>query len=444
MGEGWAHTGLERRPVAFGASLRALRLRAGLSQKQLADFSTLSVRAIRDLEAGRVRSPRRDTLRLLEKALNLGPDRGDSLTAGLSSASSSGLGPFLGAWPVRPPVANGTLIGRSRELDTLMHLFGAEQRRLLAVTGIEGVGKTRLALEFARALHIRHESSILWVSLSDEVRPWGKQTAEAALLSARIRELIHAGPEGARRIGELIGDRSTLIALDGLRTTGASADVIAQLLAECPGLRMLITTRNPAGLAAESLFPLAPLPVPDAAHGMEPARAEEVASVRMLLMQMKQVRPAFELSAGTVATVVRICGALDGLPGALEHGARWSLVYSPQELARQLEADPLLVATPPAGGEWGTPRLFESVRRAVLSLTRRQRRLLSVMGRRPGQWSIAEVSASTGLGTADVMDDMYMLLMRGLIRRRDEADQSLFELLNIVRHLHGAAGKGLV
>lgn len=255
--------------------------------------------------------------------------------------------------------------------------------------------------------------------------------------------MIHAGPEGARRIEELVGDRDMLITLDGLQTTGEAADGIAQLLAECPKLRMLITTRNPAGLAAESLFPLAPLPVPDAARAVGPAEAEQVASVQLLLMQMKQVRPAFELSAGTVATVVRICRALDGLPAALEHGARWSLVYSPQQLAQQLEEDPLMVATPPAGAELGLPRIFESVRHTVRSLTSRQRRLLSAMAQRAGQWSIAEAAASTGLRRTEVLNDMYLLIMRGLVRRSDEADHSLFEMLNIVRHLHAGGGKAL-
>ncbi|MGP3925972.1 helix-turn-helix domain-containing protein [Streptomyces sp. 8N616] len=434
---------MDRDSGAFGPSLRSLRLQAGLSQKQLADFSTLSVRAIRDLENGRVKSPRRDTIQLLGKALNLDAVQQDCLRAlGSMGAPSVSIVPPLGPDPVRPPVATGPLIGRDHELDTLMNLFGAEHRRLITITGLAGVGKTRLALEFARALHVQEGSSVLWVPLAEESRRWNKQSADTALLSARIRDLILAERNDVKSIRELIGHGSTLIALDGKEDTFALTDVIAQLLAEFPRLRILITARNSTGVTAESLFPLAPLPLPEADPDMDPSKADRVASVKMFLMHMKQVRPDFELSTGNVAAISRICRALDGLPAALELGARWSLMYSPQQMADLLVNDPMMVATPLDGEKRDVLGMFASIRSIITSLTQRQRRLLSVMAQRPGYWSITDVAASTGMEVADFADDMYTLLMHGLLRRRDETGQSRFEALNIVRSLRGDDERG--
>lgn len=440
MPAGESHTAPDPGSAAFGPRVRGLRLRAGLSQKQLADFSTLSVRAIRNIETGRVRSPRRDTLRLLLRNLDLDPQERDLLERLGSEGPDRAPSPSAVSHPGDLPAANGPLVGRHHEFDALMNLFVAERRRLITVTGIEGVGKTRLALEFARELH-REGMRVLWVPLAEDAPLWRAHGGEAATLATQVRGFVRAGEQGTRRIRELIGDCDTLIALDGQRRSGGPTEAVTRLLAECPRLRILVTARGTVGRAAESLFPLGPLSVPDTGCDTDPTTLQQSASVRMFLLFMRQVRPDFRLDPGNAALVVSICRALDGLPAALERGARWSLVYSPQQLVQQLAVDPLTVVRPPDGAGWGAPPVFESVRQTMVSLTRRQRLLLSAMAQHVGCWSIAEAALSTGMSITECAKDIYNLLLHGLIRRRDNGDQSHFEALNIVRCIQRDQGR---
>jgi transcriptional regulator with XRE-family HTH domain len=165
----------------LGPRLRDLRLRAGLSQKQLADFSTLSVRAIRDIEGGRVRRLRQDTLHLLFEALGLTDSQRKSLEhtspavakeivklpTGLEEAAHS-------------PMLNGCLRPRVSEMRALMHIFGPMGRRLVIASGIEGVGKTRLALELAQTFSIREGTAVVWVPLGDRAPKDDEETATTA------------------------------------------------------------------------------------------------------------------------------------------------------------------------------------------------------------------------------------------------------------------------
>ncbi|MFH9423997.1 helix-turn-helix domain-containing protein [Streptomyces sp. NPDC017529] len=426
----------DRGRPALGPQLRALRLAARLSQKQLADVSTLSVRAIRDIENGRVRQPRRDTCRLLVKALDLRTGRRDALRVFDSADTPApGADAPAGLEPLAPPVGNGPLIGRRDELSTLTRLFTTEQRRLITLTGIGGVGKSRLAQELARTLYERDGTSVLWVRLDEAAGGGRPQGGVAAAVSARARELVHTGPEGARRIGELLGDGDTLLVLDGARSYGELAGLVPPLHGECPRLRVLITARSATGTAANAVFPLAPLPVPLAEPHPCVATTEANASVQVFLTYVQHMRPAFRLNGANVAAVVRTCRALDGLPMALELAARWSLVYSPWQLARQLAADPLLVTRPPEGWAGGVPGVLESVRDAVDALTHRQGALLTAMLKRGGYWTMAEAAEAVGTGLAEAADDTYALLLHGLLRRTDCAGQTLFETLNIVRSL---------
>ncbi|MFD5544256.1 helix-turn-helix domain-containing protein, partial [Streptomyces sp. NPDC127079] len=134
----------------LGVLLRDHRRRAGLTQRHLADLTTVSVRAIRNLEQGKVLSPRLDTIRLLADGLRLGSAQRETLLEAarrrLGTADHSaegGCGPT--PWLVRSP-----LIGRDTEVDALTALLAQPDGRLVSVVGIGGVGKSHLAAEAVR------------------------------------------------------------------------------------------------------------------------------------------------------------------------------------------------------------------------------------------------------------------------------------------------------
>lgn len=426
----------------FGRQLRDLRLQSGLSQTQLARSSTLSVRAIRDLENGRVRQPRADSLRLLADALGLSAPQLNRLT------NDHSLG--LLAAGAAEPAMSGPFIGREQELAALTTMLGAEHHRLVTITGIEGVGKTRLALEVAHALEAAERTAVLWLPLDDDRLRGGRTAHGAPERPAWLREVVPPGPDSCRRLVEAVGESNGLLVLDGARPGHELADFTAALLAGCPRLRIVVTTRTPVDMPLETLFPLAPLAVPTA--DTEPAELGEVASVALLLARTRRVQPGFCPGPDALADVARICRALDGLPAALESAAHWSLIYSLRQLAHQLTTDPLAVARRPDGGRQ-QPDAYASVRHTIATLSGRQRDLLSAMSHptshppshpasreADGYWSIPEVAHRTGRTAAECADDIYHLLILGILRRVDHQDVAKFGVLNIA----GVAGRNTI
>jgi transcriptional regulator with XRE-family HTH domain len=411
--------------AAFGRRLRNLRLQIGLSQKQLARSSALSVRAIRDLENGKVRQPRADTLRLLADALGLSAPQMDRLTNDHSPGFLAG---------AAEPAVSGPFIGREQELAALTTMLGAEHHRLVTITGIEGVGKTRLALEVAHALKAAEHSTVLWLPLEDDQLRSGREPVAAPEQPTWLREVMRSGPDSRRRLVETIGESNCILVLDGARPEDEVADITANLVAACPRLRVLVTTRNPVHIPLDTLFPLAPLPVPPC--DTESADLGKVASVALLLAQTKRIQPAFRPDPHILADVARICRALDGLPAALESAAHWSLIYSLRQLAHQLTIEPLTVVRRPHRGHQ-QPDAFASVHHTIATLSSRQRDLLSTMSRKTsreidGYWSVPEVADKLGLTAAECADDIHHLLILGILRRVDHHDVAMFRVLNIV------------
>jgi transcriptional regulator with XRE-family HTH domain len=262
----------------FGELLRRHRIRVGLTQQQLADFAMVSVRAIRDLECGRTRSPRAETVRLLADGLRLDDDS----RANLQEAGGRPAGPVS----VPPPAPAAAIVGRENETAALVDLF-ADGRRLVTVTGVSGVGKTRLALEVAGELHFRLGWSVAWLPSS--------------------------------RTPAVDDDQDTVLVTDHSPDT--------RLLEAHPRLRIIVTSLAPTGSPGEHVFPLAPL--------------DDEAAVRLLVTHVRRVRPGFRQEAANQAALMGLVRELDGLPSALEFAAGWFMVYSPQHLLERLRTNPL-------------------------------------------------------------------------------------------------------
>ncbi|WP_204007756.1 helix-turn-helix domain-containing protein [Virgisporangium aurantiacum] len=425
----------DARPPALALRLRDFRLRAGLSQQQLADFSTLSVRAIRDIENGRVTRPRQETLDLLMRVLDVEDPRP---VPAADDPAHRRTGPATHPGPPPGARAGGPFLDRTAELDALADLFGAGHHRLVTVTGIEGVGKTRTTAEFARSVRQRGDWLVLWIPCGERPSPPDDRSGRSGDPALTLPELVRAGDAGVRHLRDAVAARRALIVFDGARGDRegpALAPVVDALLEGCGRLRVMVTARSPVGIPGESLLPLAPLTLPEPAPDSEadPATVGGSAAVQVFLRHAALLRPGFRLDAHNAAAIAGICHALDGIPAALESAARWSLVYSPHQLAGLLRANPLLVARPPDLVDAGMPPLFDSVPEIVGGLTPRQRRLLTTMSGRRLAWSVGAAAAAAGIDADDCASDVFTLLTLGLLRRRDDGDRAVLEVLNVVR-----------
>ncbi|MFD6227989.1 helix-turn-helix domain-containing protein [Streptomyces sp. NPDC060232] len=397
--------------TGFGELLRVRRERVGLTQQVLADHATLSVRAIRDMESGRVQRPRQETVRLLADALRLEGHHRSSFEA---AARRQALLEEPRDEPTAPPVARGAIVGRELEAEVLTDALAVHGDRLVTVAGLGGVGKTRLVLEVARRLHLAAGWSVRWIDC-------GRQGA--------------AGLERRADLARATGERPTLLVLDGA-APGVDTAFLDELFHRCPGLRVLITARVPQPLPGGQVIPLAPLPTPGPELDHDPVALAEVGAVRLLLSHLRRLRPGFRLDSEEAPAVASICRQLDGLPGALELVAGWSTVLSPRQLVARLTDGPFHLGPPPAGFG-GRADVGAALGAALDRLTPGQRDLLERLAATPGDWSGEDAVALSGRPPRECLAAVHELLASGLIRSVPARDGVRFTVLNLCRRLCG-------
>ena len=229
-----------------------------------------------------------------------------------------------------PPVPATPLLGREE------HLAAAIERlrsgaRVLTISGYGGTGKTRFSIELLRRIGGAYEGGAAFVSLASvtvaaEVLP----TVGIALDIAEA-----AGRSALDALATVIGDRKALLVLDNLEQVLDAAGDIAALVARCPALQVIATTRAPLKIGAESEFVLPPLELPAADASLDAMRA--CPSVALFLQRAERVKPGFALTAANAPAIGEICRRLDGLPLALELAAARVRILEPAALLQRLD-----------------------------------------------------------------------------------------------------------
>jgi predicted ATPase/DNA-binding XRE family transcriptional regulator len=323
----------------FGARLRKHREAAGLTQEELAEKARLSVNAVGQLERGERKRPYPHTVRSLAGALGLSEQEGSALLA--SSPRRGASTPPATVTDLSAPLT--PLVGREEYVVAVRSLLQEGGARLVTLTGPGGVGKTRLALEVAGAEGDRFADGTVFVALAPVLDP--------DLLVPTLAQAVGLREAGGKPVRELLygylGDRRLLLVLDNFEHLLGAAPEVADLLAACPSLQILATSRAPLRLRGEQEYPVEPLPVPDLARVPAVEDVSGVPSVRLLVERAGEASPGFGLTQHNAAAVATICRRLDGLPLALELVApRLKLLPPTALLARLDEALPLLSGGP--------------------------------------------------------------------------------------------------
>ena len=247
-----------------------------------------------------------------------------------------------------------SFVGRTEDIARITAVLAGA--RLVTLTGAGGAGKTRLAGEAAARLLDRMPDGVWLVELGSVVDPVDLPQAVLSLFGAR--ELGLLAPLGATavppldRLVEAVGDKQLLLVLDNCEHLVATvAALVDRLLARCPALRVLATSREPLGLTGEVLHPVGPLALPQG--DVTPGEALRYPAVRLFADRGAAARPGFGVDEATVRPVLRICRALDGMPLAIELAAARLRALSPGQIAARLDDRFRLLA---GGGRPALPR----------------------------------------------------------------------------------------
>ncbi|MET9106700.1 helix-turn-helix domain-containing protein [Streptomyces zhihengii] len=417
--------------AALGTLIRGHRIRIGLTQRELADLSTISVRAIRDLEKGKAQRPRTDTIRLIADGLRLGPRARTALEEAVRRGHR---GPAAGRTAERaaPPAPLHPLIERQAEAAVLTDELRSGTERLVTLVGLSGVGKTRLALETAARLHDAG-LPVLWHTAPGAVAdclPDADDTVAA--LTADCADYLR-GDGSADDLppspAAALGDRGALLVLDGVDPAELVFPRLARLQREIPGLRLLLTAAEPWNVPGERLFLVSPLDAPDPAAGVRP----EAPAVRLFLARLRRVRPDLVPGERDLADIAWVCHRLDGHPLALAAAASWLTVCDLRTLRGIVDSDPAALLDPLADGRSG-PSLQDRVARTLAALPAGHRQLLAGL-RAAGadEFVLEDVLRLTGGPLPHCGRVIRDLLISGVVRPSTDGGRSAFRVLCVVR-----------
>jgi predicted ATPase len=240
------------------------------------------------------------------------------------------------------PLPPTSLIGREGHLAIACAYLRGDVR-LLTLTGPPGAGKTRMALAVAAALDSDFDDAVVFVRLETVRDPQLVLPAVAGALAPGTG----AGPMSEADLAEYLRDKHILLVLDNFEQVLGAAQGVAQLLAACPTLKVLATSRAALRLRAEQELPIPPLALPKlGVASRAPAEAREspetvaaiaaAPAVQLFVQRVRALRPDFDLHPDNGAGIAAICARLDGLPLAIELAAARGKALSPSDIQKRL------------------------------------------------------------------------------------------------------------
>ncbi|MFC9975293.1 ATP-binding protein [Spirillospora sp. NPDC127200] len=332
------------------------------------------------------------------------------------------------AGPPRPPTS---YVGRRREAGQVRAALG--EARLVTLTGPGGVGKTRLAAAVALDTAARFPDGTAFVELA-ELRD---EALLPDLLAERLGLQDRSGRPTQRVVLDHLRDRRLLLVLDNCEhLVAACAAFAAAVVAGCPDVVVLATSRQSLGTPGERLLWVPPLPVPDPSADRHPLELAQYDSVRLLADRAAAVLPSFEITAANGTALAEICRRLDGVPLAIELAAARLRSLSPRQLADRLTRRlPLLTGAPRTA-----PDRQRTLRAAIdwsHDLCSPAERLLwarcSVFAGSFDLDAAERVCADGDLPAASVLDAIDGLLDKSVLIRDEQGEAVRYRMLESIR-----------
>jgi predicted ATPase/DNA-binding CsgD family transcriptional regulator/transcriptional regulator with XRE-family HTH domain len=331
------------------------------------------------------------------------------------------------------PVRLKPLVGREKELERLSELLQSKQIRLVTLLGPGGIGKTHLGMKITMELRKRFADGICVVSLSSIKDHMLVVPAIAKEL--RIREI--GDSTLIEQVKVALRNRQMLLLLDNFEQVQESASRLAELLENCPHLKLLVTSRVRLHIQGEYEFFVPPLALPDLTKSAANDVLAQNAAVTLFIQRAQDAKPEFRINTVNVRTIAEICIRLDGLPLAIELAAARMKSFSSQALLARLEEhllDVVISRDQDVSDRQRTLRSTIAWSYELLDTTEQQ--LFQRLAAFTGSWSLEAVEAmyhTLGEETIHVWNRIESLLDKSLLRSAEQEGEGRLRLLETIR-----------
>ena len=436
------------REVTFGSWLRKRRQRLDLTQVDLAHMVSCSAITVRKIESDE-RAPSRQLADLLANCLEIPTTERPAFIAfargrqhdalAQPPSLSKALVPLAALSSQELPSVLTRLLGREQETAAIVQRLCDDQTRLLTIVGPPGIGKTRLSLQVVAALQAAQApfaDGIFFVGLA------GLQVA--SFVAATIAQALRLPDPGQHtpleHVCTTLQAQRTLLVLDNFEHLLAATAQVTRILAACPGVTVLATSRSALRIRGEQLFAVAPLGLPDLSVPLTAELVARAPAVQLFIERTRAMVPDFTLSDANAATIATLCARLDGLPLAIELAAARTRLLPPQALLNRLNQRLLQLSDSYGDLPTRQQTLWAAMEWSYQLLTTDEQQLFTRLGVFVGNYSLEALEAicdADGAPPAQpLLDTLDQLVGHSLVVQHSSTEsEPRFSMLEIIEGL---------
>lgn len=333
--------------------------------------------------------------------------------------------------PIHPnnlPASLNSFVGRENDILLIRQMLLQPNVRFLSLTGMGGIGKTRLSLQVAASLLEDFSQGIFFVPLAKITDPVMVEPTIAQALGIQL----NPGQSPLEALKNSLSDKQLLLILDNVEQVEQAIPAISDLLTVAPKLKIMATSRVLLKVYGEYNYPVTSLAVPDPKQRLSPALLQTSAAIRLFVERVQAVKPDFVLTDENVSAVVEICRRLDGLPLAIELAAALIRFFSPRQMAAEMKNRLRLLV----GGSKNLPDRQQTLRKTI----EWSYHLLDA----PGKILFEQMAVFVGGGKLnainavcysdrEIIQGLTMLLDHNLLRQYGDLEGQRFEMLELTR-----------